>query len=102
MKLGLILAAPLAMVALFMVLVIMTKGIWWVAVRVGLRRVLHDWRWWLMVATCYVAFQGVFVIAEFGPVIGWGLLVALIAVCFWSICKVAHELNVDRCDNDEW
>lgn len=100
-ELGFLLAAPLLWVALFMVLVGMSKGIFWLSVRIGLGRALKDWRLWLGVAACYAAFTADWVVAQFGSVVGWSVLAVLVMFAFCLVIDVAAELKALNRDYED-
>lgn len=83
--LDVILAGPLWLVALFGLGVFVTKAVLWFGIKVGVRRLLCDWRLWLLVAGVYLAFSADWVVQHYGRWPAWLLLAVLVAFCFWSI-----------------
>lgn len=84
-----------------MVLVGMSKGLFWLSVRIGLGRALKDWRLWLGIAACYVAFTADWVVARFGVKVGWWVLALLVMLAFWSVIDVARELKARDSDYED-
>lgn len=62
---------------------------------------VRDWRWWLMVAACYLAFTVDGVVERYGYYAGLWLLFVLVGFCYWSIINVAAELDAKQFNDRE-